>query len=168
MVVARKLINGVIKGGIVKRGIPLLIALFLLSGFGSQVFAGVVTSCGGSRGYAYFFPGGIVPSNQEGWQSDKISKGGIIFTMDGEKPDIIIRDAFNVTRSVTEDKALVRIIHEEPSKGTILLMVYYPAGALEHYLFQLDNKGAGKVVWGTAKAAGPIITNKLMSADCKK
>ena len=69
----------------------------------SQAYAGVVTSCGGSRGYAYFFPGGLVPSDQEGWQSDKISKGGIIFTMDGEKADIIIRDALDRTTSVKED-----------------------------------------------------------------
>jgi hypothetical protein len=46
-------------------------------------------------------------------------------------------------------------------------MVYYPAGALEHYNFQLDKMGAGKVVWGTA-TAGPIVTNKLMVADYKK
>ena len=123
-------------------------------------------------GNAYFFPGGLVPSDQEGWQSDKISKGGIIFTMDGEKADIIIRDALDRTRSVKEDGAIVEVLHVNPSagllKGTILIMVYFPAGALEHYLFQLDKMGAGRVVWGTAKAAGPIITNKLMVADCKK
>ena len=91
-----------------------------------------------------------------------------MFTMDEEKPDIIIKDAFNITKSVKEDGALVKVLHAEPSKGTILVMVYYPAGALEHYFFQLDKKGAGQVVWGTAKAAGHIITNKLMVADCKK
>ena len=94
------------------------------------------------RGYAYFFPGGLVPSDQEGWQSDKISKGGIIFTMDGEKADIIIRDALDRTKSVKEDGAIVEVLHVNPSagllKGTILIMVYYPAGALDHYLFQLQ------------------------------
>lgn len=160
------------KEGFMKRGFPILIALFLFSVFSSQTYAGVVTSCGGSKGYAYFFPGGLVPSDQEGWGPDKISKGGIIFTMDGEKADIIIRDAKNRTKSVKEDGAIVEVLHVNPSasllNGTILIMAYYPAGALEHYLFQLDKMGAGRVVWGTAKAAGPIITNKLMVADCKK
>ena len=155
-----------------KRGFRILITLFLFLIISSQAYAGVVTSCGGSKGYAYFFPGGLVPSDQEGWQSDKISKGGIIFTMDGEKADIIIRDALDRTTSVKEDGAIVEVLHVNPSagllKGTILIMVYFPAGALEHYLFQLDKMGAGRVVWGTAKAAGPIITNKLMVADCKK
>ena len=155
-----------------KRGFPILIALFLLLTFISQAYAGVITSCGGSRGYAYFFPGGLVPSDQEGWQPDKISKGGIILTMDGAKADVIIRDARDRTKSVKEDGAIVEVLHVNPSagliNGTILIMVYYPAGALDHYLFQLDKMGAGRVVWGTAKAAGPIITNKLMVADCKK
>ncbi|MDA0692921.1 MAG: hypothetical protein O3A78_11085 [Nitrospinae bacterium] len=133
-----------------------------------QVSADVITVCGGSKGYAYFFPGGIVPADEEGWQPDQIPKGQIIFTMDGEKPDIIIKDAINKTRSVKEDRALVEVLYADPKKGTILIMVFYPAGALEHYLFQLDEMGSGRVVWGTAKAAGPIITNKLMVADCHK
>jgi hypothetical protein len=136
--------------------------------FCSNAFAAVITSCGASQGYGYYFQGGIVPTDQEGWQPSKISKGGIIFTMDEDNADIILRDATNETRSVKEDKALVKVLHVEPLAGTILVMVYYPKGALEHYLFQLDNAGAGKVVWGTAKAAGPIITNKLMVANCKK
>ena len=160
------------KEGFMKRGFPILIALFLLLTFSSQAYAGVVTSCGGSRGHIYLFPGGLVPSDQEGWRSDEISKGGIIFTMDGEKADIIMRDAMDRTKSVKEDGAIVEVLHVNPSasllNGTILIMVYYPAGALEHYLFQLDEMGAGRVVWGNAKAAGPIITSKLMVADCKK
>ena len=87
---------------------------------------------------------------------------------ENEKPDIIIRDALDKTRSVKEDGALVNVLHVDSFNGTFLIMVYYPAGALEHYLFKLDKDGAGKVVWGTAKATGPIITNKLMVADCKK
>ena len=144
-------------------GITIIILIFY-----SNSFAAVITSCGGSQGYSFCFRSGLAPDDQEGWQPDKISKGEIIFTMDEEKPDIIIRDALDITRSVKEGGALVKVLHEEPSKGTILLMVYYPAGAMEHYLFQLDKKGAGQLVWGTAKAAGPIITNKLMTADCKK
>ena len=155
-----------------KRGFRILITLFLFLIISSQAYAVVITSCGGSRGHAYFFPGGLVPSDQEGWQSSKISKGGILFTMDGEKADIIMRDALDRTKSVKEDGAMVQVLHVNPSAGllkrTILIMVYYPAGALEHYLFQLDKMGVGRVVWGTAKAAGPIISNKLMVADCKK
>ena len=155
-----------------KRGFRILITLFLFLIISSQAYAVVITSCGGSRGHAYFFPGGLVPSDQEGWQSSKISKGGIVFTMDGEKADIIMRDALDRTKSVKEDGAMVQVLHVNPSAGllkrTILIMVYYPAGALEHYLFQLDKMGVGRVVWGTAKAAGPIISNKLMVADCKK
>jgi hypothetical protein len=151
-----------------KESLIFISSAILILVFCSSAHAIVVTSCSGSEGYAYFFSGKFVPSNQEGWQPDHISTGGIIFTIDEEKPDIIIRDATGRTRSVKEDKALVQVLHSEPSKGTILVMVYYPAGALEHYLFQLNIKGTGKVVWGTAKAAGPIITNKLMVADCKK
>ena len=147
--------------------IILFVLVFLISSI-HQVSAGVVTVCGGSEGYAYFFPSGIVPADEEGWRPDQIPKGQIIFTMDGEKPDIIIKDALNVTRSVKEHKALVEVLYTDPEKGTILIMVFYPAGALEHYLFKLDKKGTGRVVWGTAKATGPIITNKLMVADCQK
>ena len=65
-------------------------------------------------------------------------------------------------------QVLVEVLHADPINRTTLIMVYYPAGALEHYLFQLDSNGAGRVVWGTAKAAGPIVANKLMIADCRK
>ena len=130
--------------------------------------ADVITSCGGSKGYGYLFPGGSIPADAEGWHPDEIPKGGIIFTLDGEIPDIILRDATGKTRSVKEDNAVVKILHVDTNKGTILVMVYYGAGALEHYLFKLDNAGTGQVVWGTAKAAGPIITNKLMAANCHK
>jgi len=146
----------------------ILFALVFLFNSISQASADVVTVCGGSKGYAYFFPGGVVPPDDEGWGPSQIPKGQIIFTMDGEKPDIIIKDALNVTRSVKEHKALVEVLHADSEKGTILIMVFYPAGALEHYLFQLDKKGTGRVVWGTAKATGPIITSKLMVADCQK
>jgi hypothetical protein len=145
-----------------------LLAIIYFLVFCSNVSARVVTSCGGSQGYGYFFPGGVVPAGEEGWKPDKISTGGIIFTMDEEKPDIILRDASNATRSVKEENALVQVLHIDSSKGTILVMVYYAAGALEHYLFQLDEQGSGRVVWGTAKATGLIISNKLMVANCHK
>ena len=155
-----------------KRGIQILIMFFLLSIFGFRAYAEVVTSCGGSRGYVYIFPGGLVPSFPGAWKSDNIPNGGIIFTFDGEKADIIIRDATDITKSVKEGGAIVEVLHVNSSADllntTFLIMVYYPAGALEHYLFKLDENGVGKVVWGTAKAAGPLITNKLMVADCKK
>jgi hypothetical protein len=134
----------------------------------SSASADVITSCGGSSGHGYFFPGENIPADAEGWHSDEIAKGGIIFTLDGDNPDIILRDATGKTRSVKEDNAIVKILHVEAHKGTILVMVYYRAGALEHYLFKLDNAGTGQVVWGTAKAAGPIIANKLMAANCHK
>ncbi len=151
-----------------KRGFLILIALFLFLTFGFQVSAGVVTSCGGSKGYAYYFQGEVVPADKEGWQPDQISTGGILFTLDGEKADIILKDASDRTRSVKEDGAFVEILHIDSLNETIIVMVFYPAGALEHYLFKLDKQGAGKVVWGTAKAAGRIVKNSLMVADCKK
>lgn len=65
--------------------------------------AEIITRCGASKGYSYFFKGALVPKDKSGWQEDSISGGDILLVKNGKDYDIIYTDALGGTKSARAD-----------------------------------------------------------------
>jgi hypothetical protein len=52
-----------------------------------------------SQGYAYFFPGGLVPEAKSGWSKDGITDGRFMLIQDGKEFDLVFTDATKGTKS---------------------------------------------------------------------
>jgi hypothetical protein len=51
--------------------------------------------------------------------------------------------------------------------GAFLVVAENEGGStLEHFLFRLNDAGAGTVVWGTARASEKITKSSVMTAQC--
>ena len=141
------------------------VALVLVS-LAVSVRAETITRCGASLGYGYYFVGRFVPQNKAGWDEDAVSKGGFLLIVDaGDEPDIITTDVAG-TRSSRADGALITFIPGTKSGFKMVLLVY-PTGVVEHFLFQLDRAGNGSVAWGTVRGAGMLQKSSLFVAKCR-
>jgi len=141
----------------------------LLLVYGSNASASVITVCGGSSGFAFYLPGGAVPEKQSGWQEDHIKSGQIMFLFDEKGPDIILRDAQEITRSVKEDGAKVELIRAVSEQGIYFISVTYVGfGIMSNYLFKLDKSGKGQVVWSTTRGSGLINKIGVYHSECQK
>ena len=148
--------------------IILVIATLLL--FPSFALGQVITSCGASKGYTYFFKGGVVPKDKSGWTEDAISKGNIILVLEGNGKELNIyyKDA-QTTKSAKENGGELHLMYAEENLKTIIMLVHYPGnGVLEHYMFRLDANGNGSVVWGTDRATNRYAKASLFQASCSK
>ncbi len=126
--------------------------------------AAVLTRCGGSEGLAFYLPGPAVPQGEAGWSDERIGDGNIMLVSNGDEVDIIFTDVIG-TRSVKASGAETLAMHGAP--GRVLVLAIYPNAAIvEHYIFTLDQTGAGNVLWGSAKAGGPIQKSGIMYATC--
>ena len=143
----------------------ILLAMILLSY--SSASAKIITTCKDEGGYSYYFPGGVVPKGKDGWHKDDITDGFIIFKMEAGDPNIIFRDATNITKSVKEQGATVKILHADSATGMTLVLVDYGVGVLENYNLHLDRSGNGVVAVGQANASGSWRTSNLLISKCK-
>ena len=139
---------------------PILIAgcigLALTAATATVGKADVITRCGASKGYAYYFEGPLVPREKSGWTSDGISKGGIQLVRDGKEFDIVYTDVAG-TRSAKSDGFIVLNLSMPNTGFFTVLLVSEGTGVIEHYLFKLDAKGRGTVVWGSIKGGSVRI-----------
>ena len=130
--------------------------------------AKIITQCGASEGYGYYFDGSLIDPKDAGWQKDGVEDGGfqLIADDDGSNPDIILTDIIG-TRSAKGDGANVSHIPGGQPGFYQVLTVYPGSGTLEHYLFHLDAAGNGTVVWGTMRSGGVIQKGSLFSSKCR-
>ncbi len=119
--------------------------------------------CGGSKGYSYYFEGGMIAAKDAGWSEDRISTGQIIFILKGDKPQLLVGDVAGM-RDVESDGANLAVA--QSNANTIVLLVAYP-GATETYAFRIKPDGRGEVVWSSIKAAGAIDRGTMMQASCE-
>lgn len=92
----------------------------------------VITRCGESDGWAYFFEGGLVGPGQGGWKEDAISGGAIEVHLVDEKLDLVFFDATGGPYSHTLEGAEVYLssIRDTPSGGRTFTVI-------------ADNRGSG-------------------------
>jgi hypothetical protein len=108
-----------------------------------------------------------VPKAESGWQEDGISGGEMVLIMNGDEPDLVFTDVTQQTFSARGVGAAVAEVRGD-FKDFRLIVVIYPAGAVEHFIFRLDGRGVGKVIWGTAKVGGPIQKSTIFEASCRQ
>jgi hypothetical protein len=147
----------------------ILIAVAVLLMLCASARAQTLTECGKSDGYAYFFPGGLIPADKGGgWQKDGVG-GRIILNYINDKFDLLIKDAMGSTISVKQKGG--EIFPRQTTGGLIALTVVYKNEGkvitTEHYTFQLDNRGDGVVAWMAIRTASAINKMSLMTAQCR-
>ena len=130
------------------------------------VRAQTITECGRSDGYAYYFSGGLISPDKAGWVKDGIDGGRIILNFINDEVDLLIKNATGATASVKQDGG--KIIIRKTTSGLIRLTVLYGAEtATEDYVFQVDDRGNGTVVFTTVRTAADTINKmSLMTAKC--
>jgi hypothetical protein len=146
-----------------------VIALALLLILSSHVTAQqLITVCTASKGWTYYVQG-----QEKKFVEDGVAKGSITLIRDSAgKYDLLVTDVLN-SYSVTEDGAKIVVTYENTNPRTVTLVVGYPYGTTETYMFLLDDAARGEVIWTTLKPeASSIIPgfNKgsLFRAECKK
>jgi len=128
--------------------------------------AAIITECGSSKGYGYYFEGEAVPGGRAGWREDGISDGEIQLIQSGKQLDI----KFTGARGTQSKKAQGFQVFSvpQPKPGFMLVAAIHQKGVLEHYLFQLDALGNGTVVWGSLKGSGwPVQKSAIYEATCR-
>tara|TARA_B110000977_G_scaffold127096_1_gene162433 strand:+ start:919 stop:1350 length:432 start_codon:yes stop_codon:yes gene_type:complete len=115
----------------------IVVFLYLLT-LGHSAFANTVVTCGGNEGYAFYFAGLIVKSEDAGWHTDGTSSGKTALTLNGEKIDILFSDATGNLQSATASGGIVALLGNEGSWITVL--VNYPNTTAELYTFNLETK----------------------------
>jgi hypothetical protein len=124
----------------------------------------IVTRCGHSVGHGFFLEGPIVGQRESGWRIDEISEGEILLSIENNgEIDIIVKDALSMRSSKSDGG---RVFYGGGSEKELILVFYPDAGTLEHYIFSVDERGYGIVVWGTARAGGLIQKSNVMVAQC--
>ena len=141
-----------------------LLALSLSVFVHGTAAAAIITECGSSSGHEYFFPGTIVPKDKSGWHKGAISSGQIILLIESGKPRLIFRDAAGMIDTASEG-AITQILGRK--NGVVAVLIIYPGGAVENYLFRLDESGAGELVYGTFKWGGIIQKAAMFRAECR-
>ena len=130
--------------------------------------AETLTECGRSDGYAYYFSGGLISPDKSGWRKDGIDGGRIILNFINGEVDLLIKNTTGATASVKQDGG--KIIVRKATNGLIRLTIFYGAetATTEDYVFQVDDRGNGTVVFTTVRTAADTITKmSLMRAQCR-
>jgi hypothetical protein len=132
----------------------------------ADVRAQTLTECGRLDGYAYYFPGGLVPADKGGWRKDGIDGGRIILNYINGEVDLLIKNATGTTASVKQDGGTITV--RKTNNGLIALTIFYEVGTLtEDYVFQIDDRGDGMVASTVIRTAGKINKMSLMTAQCR-
>jgi hypothetical protein len=132
----------------------------------AQTVPVTVTECGKSDGHAYYFSGGLVPTDKSGWRKDGIDGGRIILNLINGEIDLLIKDTTGTTRSVKQDGG--KIIPRNTNNDLIAVTVFYEGGSAttEDYVFQIDDRGNGTVVSTLIRTAGRVNKMSLTAARC--
>jgi hypothetical protein len=134
----------------------------------TSVDANVITRCGASKGYAFFFEGPFIDRKNSGWTEDGISKGGLQLFQSGPDYDVMVTDTLG-TKSMRGDGFTVIRIPQPKPEYTMIIATHAETGVVEHYLFKLDPTGAGTVAWGSLKGGGsPFPKSSLLVAACMR
>jgi hypothetical protein len=145
-----------------RQSIVVAVLLMLCVGANAQT----VTECGRSDGYSYYFAGGAVPADKDGWTTHGIDDGRIILNFTNGQPDLLIKNAAGSTVSVMQTGGQISV--RKAINGLIALTVFYDDTAMtEDYVFQLDAAGKGTVAWTVIRTATSINKMSLMTAQCR-
>lgn len=133
--------------------------------FLQNLFAETLANCGASKGISYFPFSGINLKKNSGFADDEIKDGIVTLTKQGDKYDILFKDASGILSSSTQDGAEIYpiILNQE----SIALVSIYPGKALEIYSFWKENDGNTRYSLQTSRHGNPLISkSSLLVGDC--
>ena len=111
--------------------------------------AETITRCSGSSGKGWYFESALTAKDEAGWRDDA-TQGEMLLNLHSNGPDIVWTDAGGAYSSVAKGAKATLISGASP--GFQLVVLVYPKGAIEHFLFKLDGDGNGVVAWGMSTA----------------
>lgn len=136
----------------------------------SPASASMLTRCGESSGWSFFFEGGLVGPGQGGWKEDGINGGAIEVHLVNDSLDVVFYDTTGGPYSHTLEGANVYLsaIQQTEIGGRTFTVVVdnRGSGLLETYLFNLNAIGVGTVVWSAMRTGGMFPKGSLMTASC--
>ncbi len=127
--------------------------------------AELIARCGASAGYSVFLESALMPKAQAGWAKDGIAKGALQLVRDGTQFDVVYTDIAS-TRSARSDGFEIFRMPSTPANRYLLIGINPSSGVMEHWLFNLDGQGRGKVIWGTVRGGTAFPKSSLMEAAC--
>jgi hypothetical protein len=133
-------------GNFMRTAIAVVVLLMLCAGVRAQT----LTECGKSDGYAYYFPGGLVPADKGGWKKDGIDGGRIILNYINGEIDLLIKNATGSTVSVRQDGG--KIFSRQTNNGLIALTIIYEAGAVTEDC--MSSEHFGQLAWQFKRVSG--------------
>lgn len=115
--------------------------------------------CGESDGHVYYPQRGLAASRKgTGWTQDRIGGGRLTLSKQGDDVDILYADATGRVKSSRSDGAMVMEVQGGNRSATIL--VVYPSGIVESYLFYQTANGVAEVVWTQLKSGSETLVEK--------
>lgn len=108
-----------------------------MSTWGFPALAGTWITCGPVNGQAYILPQGLAAQQQFGWQQDGTSSGYTILVRNGDKLDILYKDAIGI-HSASANGGKVSILGMDGPNITV--GVIYKGASVELYTFDFQDK----------------------------
>jgi len=122
----------------------------------------VSIQCGASKGWAYYFAGGLVPEDMEGFTEDGISEGKTTLVINDEgEADILFVDASGQLGSAKEQGG--KVLSMGAANGLNWLTLY-PDGTMENYALNLTSMKVA--IWRNTVGNETVAKNNLFIADC--
>ena len=138
-----------------------LVALLSLSATASSAES-VAVQCGESKGWAYYFAGGLVPDDMEGFTEDGITGGKTTLVVNDEgEGDVLFVDASGQLGSAKEQGG--KVIALDASTG-LNWLILYPDGTMENYALNLASMKVA--FWRNTVGNENVAKNSLFITDC--
>tara|TARA_B110000977_G_C10897563_1_gene423915 strand:- start:104 stop:580 length:477 start_codon:yes stop_codon:yes gene_type:complete len=147
--------------------VTLTLSMVFISFAASSAHAKVIAKCGGSAGYSAYLRNGVL-GPQGNFVQDNFGKSRIVFEAEqnastGEtKVDVIFHNSGKAYRA--SDDGPVYLLNHNPTNNTWMVLAIANT-YVDTYLFHLDNKGQGEVVWTNSRSGGTPKA-ALMRAKC--
>ena len=140
----------------------LILITTLLMSF-SGLSNALTVSCGASKGYAYYFEGGLVQKKDSGFTEDSISNGQFSLTVnDKGEADILTIDATGTIKSATSQGGNVAIF--DAGDGGANWLAMYSDGTLEVYSYNVSSKTVAS--YRNTVGNPNVAKNSLFVSDC--
>jgi hypothetical protein len=120
-------------------------------------------TCGESKGYAYYFEGGLVNKASSGFVEDGITGGKVSLTLnDKGESDILTLDATGVVKSATSQGG--NVITLPAGEGSMNWVAIYGDGTLEVYSYNGNSNSVAS--YRNTVGNTNIAKNSIFISDC--
>ena len=134
--------------------VTLTFSMAFISFAASSANAKVIAKCGGSAGYSAYLRNGVL-GPQGNFVQDGFSKSRIVLEAEQNsstgktKVDVIFHNSGKAYRA--SDDGPVYLLNHNPTNNTWMVLAIANT-YVETYLFHLNNRGQGEVVWTNSRS----------------